>query len=63
MAEGKVKEMTTELDFLREIEQRLQHLHERVRQGYSGVPEVSALKAEVNQRIIDLLETQQGGVF
>lgn len=50
---------TDELDFLRRIEQQLQHLHERVRNGYSGVPEVVALKRDVNQRIIDLLETQQ----
>jgi hypothetical protein len=51
--------MVAELDFLRKLEQDLQHLHERVRQGYSGVPEVTVIKAEINQRIIDLLELRQ----
>lgn len=50
---------TSELDFLRRIEQQLQHLHERVRMGYSGVPEVIALKREINERIITLLEAKE----
>lgn len=51
--------MKDELDFLRWLEQQLQHLHERVRKGYSGVPEVLTLKREINQRIIELLEQRQ----
>jgi hypothetical protein len=49
-----------ELDFLRLLEQDINYLQRRCREGYSGLPEIAAIKGKLNQRIIQVLATAQG---
>jgi hypothetical protein len=45
-----------ELTFLRKLEQNVQHLHRRIQEHYSGLPEVLGIKVTINDLIADLLD-------
>lgn len=50
----------SEIEYLRKLEQELQRLHERLRGGYSGLPEISVIESELNDRLVQLLKSQEG---
>lgn len=47
-----------QLEFLRELEQDVNRLQTRIREGYSGLPELIAVKHKINQQIIGVLESR-----
>ncbi len=51
-------EQKTELDFLRELEQDVQRLQKRLREGYTGLEESAQIKSKLNARIIELLDAK-----
>ena len=47
-----------QLEFLRELEQDVNRLQTRIREGYTGLPELVAIKLKINQQIIGVLESR-----
>lgn len=48
--------VSDELDYLQKLEKDLTHLQIRLREGYSGLPEVAAIKRELIDRLLVLEE-------